>query len=146
METFKNICMALVCGFILTALSIKLGSSFLDTFLQNNLIMLLIALLAIHITTLSVIMTKLKELSDKYGQSFSNTIKEMRISLYEHIVLIVLGLVVLILKESTVLDSFICNWGNACAILLSSILIYSLVILYDTGKSVFEIINFEEKK
>jgi len=82
----KNICVAIVCGLLLVWFSNLVGSNFLSQFLENNLIMLLIALLAINITTMSVVMVKLREISDSNNKiRFPRTIKEMKISFYEQI-------------------------------------------------------------
>ena len=77
-----------------------LKSDFLLKFIKENLVMLLIALLAINSTTLALIMTKIKELLDKTGKrdSFQKTKKEMLFSVKEHIALIIVVILLLMLR------------------------------------------------
>ncbi len=92
MDLFKNISLSLTIALALNASSIGIESDFLPTFLSENLITLLIALFAINITTLSVIMTKLSEISNNEGSDFSTTIREMKHSITEQCFLIIIGI------------------------------------------------------
>ena len=53
-DLIKNICVAIVGGSLLVWISDFLKSAFLYKFLDDNLLMLLIALLAINITNISI--------------------------------------------------------------------------------------------
>ncbi|MCD6566696.1 MAG: hypothetical protein J7K53_12225 [Bacteroidales bacterium] len=143
MEVVKNVCLYLVISTIISWITIKLDSVFLVSFLEKNLITLLVALLAINTTTMSIIMVKLRELKDKFGVRFDNTLNSLRISLYEQVSLIPLSILMLVLRDSTVIkqhlaySSFI--WDTA----LIAIFAYAIHILFDTAKSVFIIITTE---
>ena len=80
-----NILLSIVVGYLLTQLQLFLGSCYLINFLKQNLITLLVALIAINSATLSILLTKIRELLDKTGQisSFDNTKKQMIISIRE---------------------------------------------------------------
>jgi hypothetical protein len=147
-NVIKNICVAIVCGLLLTWFSNLVESNFLYQFLENNLIMLLIALLAINITTMSVVMVKLREISDSNNNiRFPRTIKEMKISFYEQIALVVVGLLAqilcksdLVLKVCTRQDIKLC-----VSVIPAVVLIYAIMILWDTGRSIFVILASEDK-
>ena len=72
-EHAKSISLFLVIGLLATLLAEWLQSDFISTFLSENLITLLIALVAINTTTLSVVLTKIREISDQLGGDFSRT-------------------------------------------------------------------------
>ena len=84
----KDIIIALFLGNVLNYVEQSiLESSFLLDFIKDNLVMLLIALLAINSTTLALVMTKIKDLIDKTNRkdSFQKTKKEMLFSLRQRI-------------------------------------------------------------
>ena len=72
-----NIIMSLFFGYILFNFEKVMESDFIIGFLTNNMITILIALLAINSATLSIVLSKLKELIDKKGgnMAFVNTKK-----------------------------------------------------------------------
>ncbi len=78
-----NILPSIVVGYLLTQLQLFLRSLYLINFLKQNLITLLVALIAINSATLSILLTKIRELIDKTGQinSFNSTKKQMILSL-----------------------------------------------------------------
>lgn len=80
----------------------------------------------------------------KYKEiNFASTIKEMKLSLYEHIFLIGTSIIVLVAIDSKIL---ICSnkefIGN---IILTAVLLYAINILLDTGKAVFVLIDEIQK-
>lgn len=141
MDLLKNISLCIVGGLILNGVSVWIGSDFLGEFLKANLITLLVALLAINTTTISVIMTKLRELS-KDTRVFSNSMREMRVSIVEQVVLIVLAVFL-----QTIMSSRLYVWTDVGAFLLSTALLaiffYAIHILWDTANGVFVILSFE---
>lgn len=56
-----NIFLSIGVGYLFTQLQIFLETKFLIDFLQNNLITLLVALIAINSATLSIVLTKIRE-------------------------------------------------------------------------------------
>lgn len=144
-ERLKEICFYIVVGFLLTGVSSALDSVFLEEYLKDNLITLLIALLAINTTTSSVVMTKLKEIADATGGNFKATIEQLKLSIYEQVVFILIATVLLILHGSKAVMGahlwvpFIVNG------LIASVLVAGLYALFDTAKSIFVILRYENR-
>jgi hypothetical protein len=115
-------------------------------FLDKNLITILIALLAINLTTLSIVLTKIRELIDKNNLPsgvFENTQKEILFSIKEQIALIFLSLLFFIFLKSEFGKQYI-SIQLATEVLITSCFIYGIMILYDTAKSIFIIIDFKK--
>lgn len=144
-ERLKEISFYIVVGFLLTGFSHVLGSTFLEEYLKANLITLLVALLAINTTTSSVVMTKLREIADATGGKFKLTIEQLRLSIYEQVVLIVIAAILLILSGSKTVIG-INEWvpliiNGAVA----SVFVAGLYALFDTAKSIFVILRYENQ-
>ncbi len=146
MERLKGYCFYIVGGFCLTGASAYLNSTFLETYLKGNLITLLIALLAINTTTSSVIMTKLREISDATKGNFESTINELRMSIYEQIGCILLTVLFLILSSSDAIVGFHASIAFILNVLVASAFVAGLYALCDTAKSIFVILRFENHK
>jgi hypothetical protein len=101
--------------------------------LKNNLITLLVALIAINSATLSIVLTKIRELSDKMeARKFENTRKQMILSINEQIALIAISTIFLmVLDSSYIKDNRIFNFINT---LIISTFVYAIRVLYDTAK------------
>lgn len=141
-DIIVNIFLSIGAGFLFSQLQLFCGTDFLIKFLQNNLITLLVALIAINSATLSIVLTKIRELMDKNNNGdFSATKKQMVLSIQEQIVLIIFAIIFLILLDSTLIKD---NQEYKIFIetLLIGTFIYSLRILYDTAKSVFVILDY----
>lgn len=138
-EHIKNGALFLVISAIVQALSAWLQSDFIETFMKGNLITLLLALMAINTTTISVIMTKLREISDDSGIDFSQTIKAMKESITEQVVLLVIAVLVLMLQSSAMLASVWNGINTITTVLLITTFLYAVQILYDTAQGVFVI-------
>ncbi|MFN8359346.1 MAG: hypothetical protein U0264_05465 [Candidatus Kapaibacterium sp.] len=100
--------------------------------------------MAINITTISVIMTKLKEISDKLHGNFSATKSAMRSSIFEQVGLIVAAIILLMLKKSTIQELVENNfyWQSG----FHAVFIGAINILIDTARTIFIILDFEEKR
>ncbi|MDV3476719.1 hypothetical protein CMU98_14040 [Elizabethkingia anophelis] len=143
MRFAKNISLFLIVSFIITKICEYLQSEFLFKYLQDNIIGLLLTLLAINTATLGLIASKIQDFIEKYeGMSFVNTIKEMKFSLMEQVILIGLSITTLIFLKSEIINFDFKD--TLCNSVLVGILLYSIVILYDTGKAVFVIIELIE--
>ena len=143
----KDIIIALFLGNVLNYVEQSiLESSFLLDFIKDNLVMLIIALLAINSTTLALVMTKIKDLIDKTNRkdSFQKTKKEMLFSVKEHIALIGFVILLLIFNSSPIIKEYK-QAITICNVLLVSSMIYSLQMLYDVSKSAFIILDFDDK-
>jgi hypothetical protein len=124
-----------------------LQTTFLSDFLRGNLVAILFGLLAINAATLSVVLTKIRELMDKAGKhdAFPKTKNEMLLSIQEQVALIVISLIALMVEKSPIISDKP-NITLAIGILLPACLCYSLAVLYDTCKSVFVILEFPNEK
>lgn len=140
MNLTKNISFYIILGFITNLLSNWIESDFLIEYLKQDIIGLLLTLLAINIATLGLIASKMQDMLEKYPNfNFANTIKEMKFSLVEQIVLIVVSIISLVIINSNVIVfEFKAIIFNS---ILTSVLYYSIYILWDTGNAVFVIIN-----
>lgn len=140
MNTIKNISFYIVLGIIITLLGKFLESDFLFKYLKENIIGLLLTLLAINTATLGLIASKIQDIVVDYPKfDFSSTIKEMKTSLLEQIILICTSVITLLLLDSNKIDFvYKTDIGN---IILTTVLIYSVIILWDTGKAVFVVIE-----
>ena len=141
----KNISLYIVISIIVNISCIILKSKYIIIFLDTNLILIIIALMAINTTTISIIMTKLRELADKYGGDFTRTSVELKWSICEQVWLIIIGILLFILKHSEVVRNILPHHDFIFQVLIVAIFCFSIHILYDTANSVFIILKFEEK-
>ncbi len=149
MKVFKDIITSFLISFPFVYIQNYFETTFITDFLKNNLIVILIALLAINSTTQSLILTKIRELIDKLpeedrSKQFHNTRKQMNNSIIEHIVLICVSMVIFILVDSPKFQ----KTGPFFLLLQSGVIscfIYSLLNLYDNVKGVFIILDFDPK-
>ena len=133
---------AIALGFLIQIFSGWMQTSFLETFFKANLITILVALLAINATTLSIVLTKMRELIDLHGGDFTSTKNSMLLSIKEQISLIALAVLFLSAQDSKITSS-IEHAPLLLDVLIISIFIYALMTLYDTAKSVFIIIDYK---
>lgn len=140
MRILKNISFYLLISSFLNILSQYINSNFLTEYLSKNIIGLLITLLAINTASLGLVASKIQDILEKEPRiNFKETISEMKFSLYEQIFLISLCIISQIILNSEKLV-FTYQQFTLDTILLA-ILIYSIIILWDTGKAVFVIID-----
>jgi len=138
---FKNIFISIGIAFLLEQLQIILKTNYLIIFLEQNLVSLLIALLAINTASLGIILSKIRELLDKNNKiSFDKTRKEMLKSIQEQIILIFLSLILLMFINSDILKNNLQVLQTLETIVVACF-VYSILILFDTAKSVFIILN-----
>lgn len=137
--SFIFVVLPLVTGTLVTSLCHFLESDYIFHYIQGNVIGIQVTLLSINTATLGLIASKIQEISLQYNIDFTDTVREMKFSLKEQIALIITSIATLIIMKSKLLtmgcQEFV---GNA---ILSSVVIYALNILWDTGKSVFVIIE-----
>ncbi len=90
MRLIKNISFYIILAFIISLSSNYLESDFIFNYLKENIIGLLLTLLAINTATLGLIASKIQDMLEKHPKmSFKKTTKEMKFSLTEQVVLIV---------------------------------------------------------
>lgn len=144
MNKFGEISIYIVCGLVITVLSSWLDSTYLFDYLKNNILSMILTLLAINTATSGLIASKIQDIKVAYPSlNFSRTIKEMKISLLEQIIMICISIIVLVVCNSTQ-----CTFEYKeviCGTILSGVFVGSIHILWDTGKAVFVIIEEIEK-
>ena len=145
-EKLKEVSFYIVVAIAITGVSNWVGSGFLNKYLEENLITLLIALLAINTTTSSVVMTKLKDIADATGGDFSSTVSQLEYSIYEQIVYIVLAVVILIFSGSKKILGFHESVNVILEVLLAAVFVAAMHTLFDTAKSIFVILRYENRK
>ena len=144
MKLTKNISFFIVIAIIITLIGKALESKFLFIYLKQNITGLLLTLLAINTATSGLIASKIQDIVVKYPQiNFSITIDQMKRSLLEQIILIIVSVITLLLMDSAkIIYEFKDIVGNT---ILTAVLIYAVNILWDTGKGVFVIIEELQK-
>lgn len=128
MEYIKNISFFLVISVIVSIAADYIESYFIFKYLKEQLLTVLLTLLAINTATSSLIASKMQDLMIQYPKiNFRSSIKEMKISLLEQIILIVVALLCLFFMDS---EKIIFNYKTIFfnSILLT-ILIYAINIL-----------------
>jgi hypothetical protein len=112
--------------------------------LNNNIVGLLLTLLAINTATSGLIASKMQDLVSNFPAfNFQETVKQMKVSLLEQIVLITGSVVILIIQGSKIIK--FPHKDFTLDVLLVTIMIYSIAILWDTGKAVFVVIDEIQK-
>lgn len=132
-------------GFICQLGQEWVGSNYLNEFLRNNLINLLIALLAINTATLGIVLTKIRDLVDDHGNGavFKATRSHMLLSIKEQVVLIISAIIFITFSESYKLMNVIDNFDLLIKSLIVGVFVYSMKLLYDVATSVLIIIDFD---
>ena len=137
-------CTCIVIGLVVNGLSIFMGTNFIVTFLDANLLVLLIALWAINTTTVSVILTKMREIKEKYpSNNFVMTRNSMKWATIEQLILVVVAVVVQMCKTSVIVVSFVPHGQYIFNSLLVGVFAFSLQILFDTARGVYVILDHE---
>ena len=145
----KDIAITILISSFIVSIQDYFNTNFLITFLKDNLIVILIALLAINATTQSLVLTKVRELVDELPKEsrngvFSNTRKQMKNSIIEHIFLIALSISFFVLIESPKIremEVFIKILQTG----IISCFVYSLFNLYDNVNAVFILLDFNQE-
>jgi hypothetical protein len=91
-------------------------------------------------------MTKLKEIVDAKGGDFLATINELRKSMVEQVVFVVLAVLILVIADSEFILALYKFSGALFEALLTAVFAAALHALYDTANSIFIILRFESKK
>jgi hypothetical protein len=119
----------------------EIGSDYIFVFLRANIINIQIGLLAINTATLGVVLTKLRDLVDRGVplSAFAKARSEMLLSVREQMALVVSALIILSLSDAPKLQFSVPP--NLLRVLLLACFAYSLMILYDTAKSVFVVLG-----
>ena len=146
-QVLKTFIMSIGIGFLAQILQSSLETNYLNNFLSQNLITILIALLAINSATLGIVLTKIRDLVERHGnaQCFNSTKKQMILSIKEQIVLIVFAVIFLTVVSSRLISGHE-NLKMLFDTTVIAIFAYALFVLYDTAKGVLIIIDFDIKE
>lgn len=146
MQIIKTMSFYLLLGIILTYGSFYLNSEFLTNFVLKNLLTILIALLAINLTTLGIVFSKLEDIATRIEinggkrPSFKKVQKEAFLSIKEQLAMIVITIIISILYCSQYCEQYNILKHIATTI-LNTVLVWDLHVLYDTSSSVFTVLN-----
>lgn len=119
----------------------QIQSDFIFVFLKSNITNLQVALLAVNTATLGIVLTKIREIIDETGRraEFESTRNEMFLSIKEQVALVAASLFIVAIDSAKNLP--IAVPSVALQVTLIASFIYSIIILYDTAKSVFVILD-----
>jgi len=111
--------------------------------MNDNLLTILIALLAINSATTGIVLTKIRELVELHGKAelFSPTRSQMVLAVREQVGLIAFAIVLLTLASSPVFQGST-NLKLLVDSLVCGVFFYALHILYDTAVGVLVIVDF----
>lgn len=141
MNTIKSIAFYLLLGAGIVGLSSWLKSDFLSSFLVDDLLTILITLLAINTATSGLLISNLRELSPETNEYFQSTYDEIKFSLIEQLALIGFTVLFVILRESIVLQEALKYHLFIWDTLLTACFIFGLDILRDTGVAIFNLLK-----
>jgi hypothetical protein len=146
-QVLRTSTMSIGVGFLAQVFQSSLQTNYLNVFLSENLITILIALLAINSTTLGIVLTKIRDLVEKHGNAhcFNTTKQQMILSIREQVALIVFAIIFLTIVSSPLINLY----GNLMIFFDSTVIAlftYAIFVLYDTAKGVLIIIDFDKLK
>lgn len=140
-SVIKSTLVALGLAFLAQTIFSSVQSRYVYTFLSANLINVQVALLAINTATLGIVLTKLRDLTDRGGSSeqFHDVRRQMLLSIKEQIALVFFAIIFLSLQEAKNLPLVVPS--SVFDTLLLGCFFYTIAILYDTAKSVFVLLG-----
>ena len=143
-QVAKTLLLALGAGFLCELAQEWIQSKYFYEFLCSNLINILIALLAVNSATMGIVLTKIRELIEAkgHGETFNETRAQFLLSIKEQVGLIAAAILILTTAQSPYIKP-IPNIDTLFGAAVCAIFIYSMMILYDTAKSVLIIIDYE---
>jgi hypothetical protein len=124
--------------------SYLIGTDLLLVYLKTNLTTVQLGLMAINTATCGLVVSKLQEIKEKHQEIDIKPItKELLDSLKEQIILIIVGVMLMLLIDGDFINKI--NYCDYIKFVLETFLIAvfinSIQVLWDTGKSVFVLIN-----
>lgn len=144
----KDISLYLIISIIANLISNLLGTDFLLNYLKNNLITIQLTLMAINTATCGLVVSKLQEIKERHDEANIKPItKSLLDSLKEQIILIVLGVILVLFIESKITEHLVyTKYVNfSLHTLLVAVFVNSIQILWDTGKSIFVMIDIMDE-
>lgn len=127
-------------------LSNWLQSDFIANFFEEDLLTILIALLAINLTTIGVIMAKMQDMAGQGKLDYSGVITEMKMSIREQVGLVATTFLLLIFNESRLIAAIWEDFDNLNQFFLIFMFLWAIWILYSTGEGIFIIARIENQR
>jgi len=139
----KHILITLLISIILYEFQKFTKSDYILQFLSNNLITIIVALLAINTTTLGIVFSKINDIpinTTEAEDSLKNASGQMKNSIYEQLILVLLSIILFTLFNAQFIN---CTTYLKIGIdiFCIAIFVYDLILLYDTSKSIFIIFD-----
>lgn len=130
---------SLVLGYFLNKFCESVQSDFLEKFLCENLILLLVGVLAINTATIGIILLRLGELSSEHKVTFPGIVAAMKQSIWEQLSLLGIGAVALILKGSKTILQNHPDLSSGLETVVIAVAVYAVVAIYDTAEAAFKL-------
>ena len=141
-RSLATACVCIVIGLAANAIFVLADSDYLARFLESNLLLLLIALMAINATTTGVILTRMRQIVDDDSKvDFTKTRKSLKSATREQFALIVAGGVLLAAKGSIWILQNVPHSDFVLTSLLIAVLAFALQILLDTAMAVYLLVD-----
>lgn len=141
MTIIKNIIFYLFISLVLNLLSKFVDSHFFAEFLKENLVLLVVTLLAINTATCGLVIANIREIAKGKEEYFRKTFNEIKKSIVEQIFLIGISVLLLILADSSIIKNELSQHDLIFNTLLGAVFVYSMDILYDTGMAIFKMLE-----
>lgn len=140
MKKFNKISVCLLIAIGINWLCGVLKSDYPAKFLEDKIVEVLITLIAINAATVTIIVTKLEEISRKYQVDLSKSIKSVKESIYIQITLVIVSFFCLILFNSKLIrETFPESYKSFFDTILLTAFLCAIAILQDTGLAIFVI-------
>ena len=143
-DLLKQICVDIVLAGMAVFFSSVLHSEFLTKFLDQNLIVLLLALTAINGSTVGIIVGKMSDImSRNQGIKFDKTRAALKAANSEQLVVVIIAVFIQILRNSTAFSALIPRQALVLEIVLTACLVHSIQIVFDILNSVFILVDHD---
>lgn len=137
----------LMGALILNWLIVWLESDFIRAFPASDYLTLLATMFAINVATTNFIISKLNDLKRIYPKAnFRKSFASLNSSMIVQLILMIAAIVLLIIRGSSLIANKFDSprLESVVTILLIFVLLYSVSILWDTGRAMFSISKFEQ--
>lgn len=144
----KDISLYIVLACAINIVSFFLESDYLIDYLKDNLITIILTLLAINTATSGLIVSKLQEIKNNNKEINVKPItKSLLNALKEQIILIIVAIVLVIIIDSSITSKFLyTNYIDFfLEVLAITVFINAIQILWDTGKAIFVMIDITDE-
>ncbi len=103
----RNVVAYLVCAIASVAIFNWIGSKVAQDVIGANLVTFVVAFLAINVQTTAVVLVKLREISEHVGLQFKATVAEIKFSILEQAILVVLSVGVSAVVKSDLIKDYL---------------------------------------